>query len=243
MFSRLLLALPLLTALGGGIARGQEAAPPPADEEPAAVAADLPLPPDIEDATAEDATLTPRVGPLMSLEVDEAIDILDLLHPELAAELRRLREDQPQEVARLVATRFPRIRQMLVLKRTDRKMFDLQVSSLRANRDVQRDKERLRELTYAKDVGTTPWRERWEAARRDLRNQLTRRFDIQHQIRGLEVDAARRKVKQLEELLNRQWEERKARIDEQFDRMIEQEGLELPEGEAPSDAEEGSGER
>ena len=227
MNRNLLIALALLPVLCVATLRGQDGEAVTQDV-PSSLEAEAPLPPDIESAVEEDARLTPRVGPLLALEVDEAIDILDLLHPDLALELRRLREDQPEEVARLVATRFPRIRQMLVLKRTDREMFDLQVASFRANRDVQQAKERLRDLTYSDDAGSTQWQEKWDEARKNLRDRLARRYQVQHQIRGHEVEKAREKVAQLDELLKRQWDERKRRVEDQFDQMIEAEGLENP---------------
>lgn len=226
-----LMAMAGVTA--ASVAWGQRAPNAASDPADATAATATEMPTDNAEAIPESADASDIEEPFGTtrwtrLDLDEALEIVDLLSPTLAAELRLQRENDPDSDPRITATlldEFPRVRDLLELKRRDRDVFDLRIRDLQTTRDLNTAVERLRSLSY--DMQAEP--EAMKAATVDLRKRVEEQFRVRQDMRALEVRRLRERVGDLEKRLDARWRERSIAIDERLGDLLTREGLAVPQ--------------
>lgn len=152
----------------------------------------------------------PLLRPLSPKDLDQAIEILARIHPEMVKDLQRRRETDARGVARAIQRRFPRIRSLLEMQRYDPAMFELRIEDLslgRASRSVAR---KLHAVLKGKGQDEA------EPLRDEVVEIVTRHFEVRQQIREHELTRLERRIGELREQLAVRAESRQELIDQRL---------------------------
>jgi hypothetical protein len=133
----------------------------------------------------------PRGKDLPPLSLEQRIELLKQIDPDLAQKLQEGLSRNRDRVEHMMREQWPRFQELVYLKRTDPELFDLRVKDFRFYRDMRRMAGEYDKALKAKDDSKA---KSIEASLRDL---LTDRFEVRQKIREHELA---RLTKHLEDL-------------------------------------------
>lgn len=136
----------------------------------------------------------PRRGPTPE-EVGAMLDILREMEPALANDIDKWRKDNPQRVTEMINRRFPRLKHMAEIKRSDPELYALRMSDIRLSQQSLELVRSYRTARLAKDAKA-------DAIRNDLRDSLVRQFEVRQQIRQRELQRLEQRIAQLRKELD-----------------------------------------
>jgi len=143
-------------------------------------------------------------------ELDEAIEILRELHPQLAERLEQARENHPDRIGPMIHREYPRLRQFLDLKRREPKLFELRIRDVKLERASRDLAHQIREAEQIDDA------EQATVLRGQLSEVAAEHFDVRQAARAYEIEMLKRRIEKLEAALQEHHQQR----DEMIERRI-----------------------
>ncbi len=152
--------------------------------------------------------------PLSKQERDELFNFLKE-HMPRAADLLQPGADHAEVTDRVLSRFAPRIREVLLLKTSDPKLFTFRVDEMRATFDV---------LASSRDLGTAVREKKADAedsAIAGIKDAVARRFDAQLAAQRLELESLGGRMESLKAEIDRRSANRDAAVDEESAKTIE----------------------
>ena len=149
--------------------------------------------------------------PLSPQQIEQRIEILGQIHPEL---VERLRQAPPQRVARMLERRMPHIERFFQMREHDLEGYELQLNNLKLERQSRRLARKLR----SKEVKDSP--EQAEKIRNEIRELVTQHFELRQQIKTYELVKLERKIEKLRSEVHQQVEKKGEIINQRFQRLV-----------------------
>ncbi len=152
----------------------------------------------------------PRLTPE---QIEQRLEILEQLHPELAERLRRQIQEHPDRVRTMMEHHWPRIRHYMELKKSDPEMFELRTEDLRLAR---RSVELAQQFTEAQMQGKE---QEAEELLETLRDNLEEHFEVRQESRERELEKLERRLEEMREKIEQRREAREELIEQQMERL------------------------
>lgn len=160
-------------------------------------------------------------APLSESQIDEALELLDTLHPDLAAKLREhrseqanLSDEQRRKVGAIIQHRFPRLRYLLYLKKTDPEMYELRVEDVRLTLESRRVAERYTTARREDD------RQRMRDLEDGLEGLLEEHFEVRQQLHELELQRLEQRIETLRDQIEAREDDRDDVIEQRLGELI-----------------------
>ena len=154
----------------------------------------------------------PRPHALTRQQIEEALDVVDRIDPQMARRLRNRYADAPEDVGRALQERLPRIFRFMQLRRDDPILFEMRVDEIKL---ASHTSELSIEYQHARTNGD---QKQTQALEQRLTKLITERFELQQAIREHEIDRLQRRIDALLEQL----EEHESSKDKMIARRLEQ---------------------
>ena len=147
-------------------------------------------------------------------EARQAFPIIELLQPDLAAELRELGERDPRRLRETMQRRFPGVRYLINLKERDPETYRLRIRDLQLNRET-RDVARAIQAAGAADR-----EDEADDLTETLEERVTEHFDVRQALRERELDVLRERIERMQEQLEDRADERDDLIEERVEELV-----------------------
>ena len=119
-------------------------------------------------------------GPVRAEEMQAMLEVLREMEPGLGQKIEQWKAENPDRVTSMLQRRFPRLRHLAYLRKTDRELYDLRVQEFRGNRGLVESVRAYRAAQLAKDPQAP--------AKLDaLRGQLREQFELRQKLRRAEL--------------------------------------------------------
>ena len=150
-------------------------------------------------------------------DIEVALEVLAEFSAERAQELRELAKDDPQAAAEKIARVYPRIQEMVELKREDPRRFELHLQSMRTMKQLW---PLRRQIIDAKREGNE---QRVAELTPQYREHVAQMFEIRLELRRLEIEKLRAEVQKLEDEIEDLDTNRQEHIEAAMDRELDPE--------------------
>lgn len=174
-------------------------------------------PKDAKDPKKEGASVAPRVEmtPISQTQIDEAMQLLREIDPELFNKIGELRSKNPERVAAVLFQHLPRLAPLAVLKKSDPELFKLKIEDMKLDRETHDAVKQLR--AAAKDeVKSKEMREK-------IQEMVTRQFYVRQEIREHELASLEKKVGELREQIEARKDAREELIKDRIKQLTSKE--------------------
>ncbi len=155
-------------------------------------------------------------GPRLSEEeFKERLELLRELHPDLAERLEQLKDRNPQRVGAMIREHFPRLGEMLELRRRDPELFELRVKDIRANRKTLELAERYRQARRAGDQAQS------QSLRDELQAAIREHFEVRQAQRERELAMLEERLEELRQRIKERTAQREELIQKRISELSE----------------------
>lgn len=153
-------------------------------------------------------------GPQLSdEEIAEAMEVLKEYDAKVAAHAESLRETNPTRYRMLVRRYMPQIRRLMYLKKSEPEAYELHLDDMRLGAESERLAREYREADRDNDLG------RVADLRRELKDVVTRHFDVRQRIKERQLARLEEMVKRLRDQIDERREQRPVLIDGRMDEL------------------------
>ena len=159
--------------------------------------------------------------PLSEEQLDEALTLLEKLHPELAEKLKARQAKQSEldpedrdHVGAIIQRHFPRLRHLLQLKDTDPAMYELRVEDVRLTLQSRRLAQQYSEALRQEDE------QRAEQRFDELQALLEAHFEIRQRLRQLELQRLEQRIAALREQIEAREDDRDEVIEQRLHELV-----------------------
>lgn len=156
-------------------------------------------------------------APLSDEQAEAALEVIELIYPESAEQMRANWKEDPDQVKRMLDRRFPRVRYMLSLKERNPEMYELRIADITLTRQSEQLVRQMREAKKADDEKA------FDDHRDALEDVIEEHFDVRQEIREIELEWLRERLERMEEEVDDRARDKRD--------LIEQRLLELAGGE------------
>ena len=138
--------------------------------------------------------MRPRRAPQRDLTpegVEERMRILREIHPQLAERIARMKEARPERVGRMLGQHWPRIENLIHMKKHDPKGFELHVHDMKLMRQSHELSRRLQRPDSDLDT------EKKDQVRRELRELVANHFEVRQKLKEHDLAKLETRIEEL----------------------------------------------
>ncbi len=154
-----------------------------------------------------------RTPELTAEQIEERLEILREVYPELAQRMEKLREENTERVSRALMEEAFWLGRFVEMKRTDQEMYELMVENMRlerTTRDLSRDYRRALEAGRKAQA---------DKIRQELAARLQEHFDVRQRMRERELHAIEQRLAQMRQSLEERRNSRDQLIQQRLDQL------------------------
>ncbi len=155
-------------------------------------------------------------GPISDEHVDAIVEVLKDADPDYAVKVEKARKENPGAGQKLIGTMGPRLMQMVQLKKNDPDMYKLRIEEFKMFRTAE---------TLSTDIRNAPADAKADpkiaAKEKELKELLSKLFDLRQQMREKELQRLEKKVVDLREGINRRKANKDSILAERYKEMTE----------------------
>jgi len=145
-------------------------------------------------------------------QIDELLDVLAEVNPEVAQRIEQHRADQPDSVMQMLRPHAPGLQRLVYLKRNEPEHYALRVEDIQLERHCDELAGELRNAEAADDAETAG------QLRTELAAAVARHFDVRQQLRERHLQRLEQRIEELRQ----QIEQRRAARDELIQQRIDE---------------------
>ncbi|MCC5829319.1 MAG: hypothetical protein JJU36_07710 [Phycisphaeraceae bacterium] len=152
----------------------------------------------------------PVISPQM---LDDVLAVLDDIEPQLAAEVRRSHESNPERTMELLRPHLPSVRRMMTIKSRDPRGYQFRVDDLRYARKTN---ELAKKIADAREAEND---QQVRRLTREARELVSEHFDMRQAWRKHEVQLLERRVSQMRQAIDTRGQQKQQIIDDKLEEI------------------------
>lgn len=156
-----------------------------------------------------------RRGPrLASDDLQQAVALVVMMHPDLKESMQKHLEENPQRLHQMIEQRFPRVVGLLAIREREPQLFAMRVRELQINARIEQLMNRYRQASGQDQARARP------AMREQLMPLLQERFELREHMREQRIAALERYMQRLREQAREEQQQREALLDQEFEQLL-----------------------
>ncbi|MBI1336625.1 MAG: hypothetical protein GC164_06655 [Phycisphaera sp.] len=152
----------------------------------------------------------PDDGPVTPQQLNQRLEVLREIHPQLAKQLEALREKNPERVAQMLRQHWPRLQEIVDTRESDPEFFNLRVSDIRLTRERMDLIGQFRKATRSSNITTL------NVLRDQLLANIQEHFEVRQEMRRKELEQLESRVTELKQKLDDREKQRDQIINDYF---------------------------
>jgi len=143
-------------------------------------------------------------------QIEEALQLLQDIDPDLATKISELRGKNPERVAAVLFQHIPRLAPLVALKKNDPELFKLKIEDMKLDRETH---EAVKLLKASKDEART------KELRAKILDGVTRQFYVRQEIREHELATLEKRVGELRDQIEARKDAQKKLIQDRITQL------------------------